>query len=436
MTQKTMVILLLSLSISSCGYVRHVRFPRESTIHPMRINIEASEGYRAGVAKAIVTPAHDTWLAGFMPWRKAEGAHDDLEVRTLAVIDSGGHAYIFVTVDLIGFMHNDVEVLRNKIDIPNIEIFVLSSHTHAGPDTAGFWGALPITSGRDENYIDEIIDVMAKTVVDSLKNAQQADIYSSSIIADGMTKNIRESFLDNELSVLVFHNPQIGHIALLANFGCHPEVLKKDNHLISSDFVGAMRDYVDKELYTTTLFVNGALGGMVQPNMKWDNNETFEKRDAFGRALGKTILLAVSKIFINNNAHVVPIKHRRSIIHLPLTNKYFLGAALIGLIPHRGVFLSGGYLTTEVNVIKIDEITIVMIPGEIVPELELEIKKIGGSGTQVWSLANDELGYILNKAKFSTKTFKYEHTMSVGPDTGPIIMNAVKALLSETAIQN
>lgn len=65
------------------------------------------------------------------------------------------------------------------------------------------------------------------------------------------------------------------------------------------------------------------------------------------------------------------------------------------------------------------------------PELALEIKKIGGPKTQVWSLANDEIGYILVEEKFFTRTFKYEHTMSVGPDAGTIIMRSVTKLLKQ-----
>ena len=423
------------LVISSCGYARHIRIAQESAIYPLKPNINAIAGYQAGVSKAVITPAHDSWLAGFLPWRSANGVHDDLEVRTVAAVDPTGKAYVFVTVDLIGFMYDDVMRLRQKISLPNVEIFVMSSHTHAGPDVIGFWGAPPFFSGRDEKYIDEVIDIIAKSVLVALNNIQPVSIYAGATDVINMSKNRREDYLDTELAVLDFHNGEIGHIAILINFACHPEVLKENNYLITSDFVGAMRSHLDYELRGTTLFVNGSIGGSVSPNMAWNESETFARRDEFGEKLGEYALRAMSDISINTPLISKPIVHIRRIIKIPLTNKFFWSAALLGIMPERGVILSGGYLTTEVNVLKIGNVTVVMIPGEIVPELGLEIKKMGGTKTQVWTLANDEIGYILKKEKFYTKTFDYERLMSVGPDAGSIIMEAVKQMLSESAAQ-
>ncbi len=414
-------------ALSSCGYSRFVQIPTSNKISPASPTITIDQfHYQVGVAKAIITPPHNTWLAGFNPIRSATGVHDNLEIRVLSLVDPSGKIFSFITADFIGFMYTDYLRLKQLVNISNINVFVFSSHTHSGPDMIGIWGALPFTSGRDENYINSVVNQMGLLVYESLSTLRQAEIYQSDISADGFSKNRREHFLDTTLSVLTFVNIETNHIiGTIVNFGCHPEVIKRKNRLISSDFVGSLRDELDRELDTTTLFINGALGGMVQPNMKWKDDEPFETRDKFGKNLANLAIKALTK---TNNIPVGPINHSTKTIKIPLTNNKFWLAAILGFIPHREAVLSR-IITTEVSVIKLGDFAIVAVPGEIVPELGLEIKRIGGVGTQTWSLANDEIGYILVKEKFFAHTFKYESTMSIGPDAGPIVMNAVEKLL-------
>ncbi len=118
-------------------------------------------------------------------------------------------------------------------------------------------------------------------------------------------------------------------------------------------------------------------------------------------------------------------------MRLPMRNKQFIAALTLGLIPKSYDFLFSGSVHTEVNVLKIGPVTIVMVPGEIVPELGLRIKALYGPKTQVWSLANDEIGYILVDEKFQAPLFKYERTMSLGPKTGSLIMRDLKQLAPE-----
>jgi len=429
---KWCALLMVMLSCFSCGYARLLRLPHQSRVVPIPemqyIQEPTAYWYRAGVARAFITPRSDVWLAGFHPKRSAIGVHDNLEVRVLVLVDLQGNGIAFVTADIIGFMRNDVERVRKKVALRNMEIFVMSSHTHSGPDTIGIWGAPPFISGRDEQYMSEVIDIMSKTVFEAISNMRSVKIFAGSVNVSNLSKNIREpEILDTELSILSLIDVRTGaSYALLVNFGCHPEVLKRGNLLITADMVGVLRSRLDDALGTTTLFVNGSLGGMVQPNIKWRDSEAFETNEAFGSLLATHVYDAIKK---TTELRAENLIYCRKLLKIPLKNKRFILAALFGLMPHRGVFASGGYIETEVGVVRIGSVKIIMVPGEIVPELGIQIKKIGGAGTQIWSLANDEIGYILVKEKFHTRMFKYERAMSVGSDTGPIVMDAAKKLL-------
>jgi hypothetical protein len=81
------------------------------------------------------------------------------------------------------------------------------------------------------------------------------------------------------------------------------------------------------------------------------------------------------------------------------------------------------------------------VPGELLPRLGLDFKarmRAGGAGEAVIvGLANDELGYILAQEEFSEPADyaapgdRYEESMSVGPEAGPILAASLERLLSD-----
>ena len=61
---------------------------------------------------------------------------------------------VLVALDLIGFFRPDVyEVIRVKVNRPDVQIVIASTHTHHGPDTMGLWGPDQKTRGVDEVWI-------------------------------------------------------------------------------------------------------------------------------------------------------------------------------------------------------------------------------------------------------------------------------------------
>ncbi len=431
-----MYLLLIVAFLSSCGYARFIRIPTSYPVRSASPHIASSE-YMAGVARRDITPYDKTYLAGFNFNRDAYGIHDRLETRALALSDGTGKLYIFITVDLIGFFNPDVQHLKDHIRIPGSEVFVLSSHNHQGPDTMGLWGPgirkkhfkLPLASGRDENYIDWLIDQMAQAAVSAASNLKPiATMALGTISIDDMCRNRREKqFFDSELSVLSFYNQENTNLGVLANFGCHPETVDNDNRLVTSDFVGMYRRIIDENLDTTSFFVNGALGAMVSPGFEWQNG-SFEGRETFGKKFAWYVLDALG------DSHRVDtsksIYFSKEVIQIPLENKLFWWAGVLGAMPLRGT-LSSGVITTEVSVLKIGEVTIIMIPGEIAPELGLELKKMAGPNTQVWTLANDEIGYILHPDKCDWPMYRYERGKSVGCQAWPIIHESVQRQISK-----
>ena len=99
-----------------------------------------------------------------------------------------------------------------------------------------------------------------------------------------------------------------------------------------------------------------------------------------------------------------------------------------------------GWVTTEVNLIKIGGLWLATVPGEMLPKLGLALKasltEAGAKVPAVIGLANDELGYILPVDDFkyplnplNPKTH-YEETNSIGKTIGPKVMEAVLSLIN------
>jgi len=63
----------------------------------------ASVVWKAGLARANITPKQPVWLSGYAGKRVPQGKIHDLWVKVLALEDSAGRRAVVLTSDLIGF---------------------------------------------------------------------------------------------------------------------------------------------------------------------------------------------------------------------------------------------------------------------------------------------------------------------------------------------
>jgi len=193
------------------------------------------------------------------------------------------------------------------------------------------------------------------------------------------------------------------------------------NRLVSADFCGPALARVEAEFGGIGLFVNGALGGMVTPQVR---ERTWAEVERVGRAVGETAIAALRG---RPPIAVDRFRFARAEVTLPLANERFRQLAAAGLL--RGVRFDGE-VPTEVVHLAIGPVRIATVPGEILPRPGLELKRrLGGEFPLVFSLANDELGYLLHPDDFDRDLFRYERSMSVGPETWPRLREAAVRLL-------
>lgn len=95
-----------------------------------------SADFRAGAAKAMITPNELGWLGGYGHRnRPAEGAAADLWTRALALEDKLGHRRVLVSTDIHIFtreQHREIaEAVRKRHRIEERDLMLIATHTHS-----------------------------------------------------------------------------------------------------------------------------------------------------------------------------------------------------------------------------------------------------------------------------------------------------------------
>ena len=94
-------------------------------------------GWKAGVARTVITPETSVWLAGYGSKRAPEGKLHDLWMKALALQDDDGHRVVLITSDFQGvpkIMSDPVFAqVEAKYGLKRDQIMLTFSHNHCGP---------------------------------------------------------------------------------------------------------------------------------------------------------------------------------------------------------------------------------------------------------------------------------------------------------------
>lgn len=434
--------MILMVGITGCGK-NNPEFTDRDT-DKKSVSVKVGGKFRVGAGSVVITPADNQPLAGFAANRISNGVHDDLYARCLVLENSSGRRLAIVALDLIGFMRYDVLLVKRDLEERRIidpdAVFICSVHQHSGPDTIGIWGRSVVpcvpplgSPGRDENYLKNLRRKIVELIGAVSQKLEEADLSLVRASGKGYSANIRiPEELDEDITVL-FAVGQNGVIATLVNFGVHPETFRADNHQISADFPGRLVEKMEETFGGTCLFANGLLGGMVSVNA----GELVNAPKGIARA--REVGYGLADRILQNKDRRIPIvsdeiRVQRKLVRVPTDNILFQESMKLGIIPYSSGTLTGNLeAITEVGIVTIGQLRIIMVPGEMIPGLGLKLKSLvkkshPDSVPIVFGLANDEIGYILPTEDFHSHTYRYEHTMSLGPETGRLLCGAIEEM--------
>ena len=398
-----------------------------------------AQGLQAGAAANKITPTKQVYLAGYASNRpNTGGVHDDIWARAV-VVQVGQERLAIVVCDLLGLLRDDVQKIRQRVkSVPPNRVMVLCTHVHSAPDTIGLWGPTRAQSGRDEEYVNFVIETVAKTVDEAASKLQPATVGFAKTNIEGVAYNYRvEKILDTEAAVMQFRSKTDGKvIATLTNFACHPEVLNNDQ--LTSDFCHWYYQTVESKVGGVAIFANGALGGMISPAANPDPNipkgRDWARAERYGTTIANKALEAIANARFTD---AVQLEHREATYTVAMENEGFRAAMAAGVIP-MGASLSGDKLTTESHLIRLGDAVIFTMPGEVLPNIGILLKRLlapYGDPVFLFGLANDELGYILSLEDYYLDLYSYERSMSVGSEIGPAMVQAARQMMGQLAVR-
>lgn len=391
----------------------------------------SGQGFEVGTALQTINPEEDSlYFAGGKSNRLFKGVHDNLYVKAVVINDIS-----ILSFDCIGLMHPELEAIRLKVkeimpNYPTDRIVMTSTHTHAGPDVVGIWGSDLMHTGVNEKYMQSLILKSAQVLAEAFSSKKPAIAhYAIGEFGEDWVENISEpELIDRSVTVLQFIATTGEAVATLTNFACHPTIVDDFAQDASSDYVGGYYRYLDEKQGGLNMFLQGAIGGWVQPEKVASSYENAMK---IGESLGEYVLkiLQTKSKIEDQTIHFVSKR-----LELPMVNPGFKMLSEAGVIKRK----FGATVETEIAYFKIGNASFATHPGETSPQLGLYTKDLmDNSGPKfIIGLGMDALGYILKPSYFEPGNqiphSQYLTSMSIGPETMPILEKELKILITSS----
>ncbi len=438
-----------------------------------------SDFFSLGYSKMSILPddidRKKYYIAGYGENKPAEGVLDPPHTHAIWLDDlSGQGGIVLVSLDIVGMLNADVSRLRSRLrEFSKLSgcrsINIVSTHNHAGIDTMGIWGPLPL-SGKDPKYMELVFSQTVKAVEQAYASRKLGKLYLGKVDVPNMQEDIRTPIVYSKtLTRLRFEPADGGKDVYIINFASHSESLQGCNKLVSADFPHYLREKILEDTGCETLYCVGAIGGMISmdiPNEQEIRNggsDFSQSTRDIGRRLADYALSITEETLLKPQIGCI-----RQEVYFKAENTILLLAAKIGILEakeYRFADGSGFAMKSEISYIEIDSLKFLLLPCEIFPELvyggylsaeesgtgfggEINpspLSEIIGGDVVIIGLANDELGYVLppndyvlhgetpyfDDARDMHNRRHYEETNSLGPETAAKIAETVSQIINK-----
>ena len=463
----------------------------KTTLALIAFSLASAHGaFEIGIGSADITPpvgdgAKAVWIAGYGMGRSATGVHDPLFARALVMRDTTADQKIaLVSVDLVGLQRPAVLRVREKLEGYD-HVLVSSTHNHEGPDVVGMWGANPMRSGVDPAYLDLVIAGCLKAVGEAEGKLARASASYGTAVDDSLVGDSRlPKAYEGKMRVIRFaaEEDETEALGLMVVWNCHPEAMGPRNRELTADFPAATIAALEEKHDCPVAYFTGTVGGLLAPpdnRIKDAAGKVLHEGDwEYMRLYGEAVAALADKALAGaESIKLTPFRIAAKAVQLPVENKLYR-AGFTAAILQRDAYVFEGpakrgaplhkikhalrtmAIETEVAYLRLGDLSVAAIPGEIYPELvtgefqdpvdpgadfpdaELEptvTSLMPGDPWMVLGLAYDEVGYIIPKRQWDVKPpfaygrekSQYGEVNSCGPDTARILLEALKARVSE-----
>lgn len=378
---------------------------------------------RAGLAKAIITPEKPVWMAGYASRSKpSEGKIHDLNAKALAIEDAGRGRVVLVTTDLLGLpraLSTEIaEQARKSYGLKREQILFNSSHTHTGPVLSGsLSGAYNLDAAQSkavDEYTAQLKTKLIALIGDAIKDLGPAKLaYGVGTAPFAMNRRQLkqgsmiigvnpEGVADREVPVLSVSSPDGRLRGVVFGYACHNTTLTGEFYQLSGDYAGFAQEAIEKEHPgAMALFVLGC-GADINPYPR-------SQLDV-ARNHGETLARSVDAVLKGSLTPIDgQVKSRLGVVMIPFqtppTKEEFqtrLQDKNVYRVRHAERMLAryqrDGKIAAEypytVQVLRIGELTLIGLSGEVATDYSLRLKRELGGMTWVAGYSNDLCSYI------------------------------------------
>ena len=414
--------------------------------------------FLAGTASSNITPPLGVRLAGSYLPRTAEDVVDDLHAKAVAVSD-GTTSVALVVCDLIALSRDRMDQAKERAErmsgIPASNILISCTHTHSGPAPCWVLGVAP-----EDGYLDWACLKIADAVTLAARRMREAragaavgtvpdQVFNRRWWMKDGTVRMNPGFqsadlvkpagpTDQQFTILAIETTDGSPLALFANYALH-YVGSGASNVLSADYFGmfgrTMKRMMDADLLA--VMANGCSGDINNHDYGVPRHPLSSVPRAKTRQVAEVCAAEATRLWHETVAMAadVPVgvvseevKVRKR--HIPEDELAEARAAEAagGDLKDREFFwkwqklrvseLSDAF-PTQLQALRIGDLGVVGLPGEIFVEIGLQIKD--GSPfpcTMPVSLANGYLGYTCTDKALREGSYETQVAYSSLPAAG------------------
>jgi neutral ceramidase len=421
--------------------------------------MESRATIAAGWAAVDITPPLGVPLSGYFVSEGRGACADDVLDPLLAkavVLASGPVSAALVTTDLIHIPDDLLRRTREAIvaatGIAASHIVISATHNHSGPTLGPLPQGPNLYPGETHRaYVDVLVDRLCSAVRMAQRRLAPcrlgAGVGTSTINVNRRERRPDGTFMplpflgqhrdgpvDRSVTVIRFDNGS-GETLLLINYACHAVVLGP-NLEISADFPGATQRFVEHAYggRVLAMFTNGAQGD-INPVIHPGSHDDAER---LGRALAGEVIRVAEGIEVTPSTQLtagrrrltLPIRRNPTLEDEAVALERLLAVARtervrrplpeiiqeemdysIEMMRHLKRVAHPGGVPIEILALRIGDVGLCTIPGELFTELGQEIKAASPFPTTVLlGLANGAAGYMPTRRAYDEGGFEVQAT--------------------------
>lgn len=399
----------------------------------------------ASVARVDLTPpiSMKATLGGYgaRMSKPAEGIHDRVWLKCV-ILNDGQKRLAIITADSLCFPYPVRQAVMARLKEKNVavdEVLIMPSHTHTSFDLFSLHPKniyrIPQIGVFQQEAFDHVVAKLVEVITNANNNFVPVKIGTGRIQLTGWNRNRRGNGIsDPDLTLTRIDTTEGKPLAALVFWSAHPTFLGPKDMLFSGDWPGALQRSLESLIGhgVTVMFANGAQGDQSPTPRPQSGESQWERVEDYGR----DVAIQAHSLWQKTTPSVLgTVTWNRSTFDLPKRTKHKdfmkIGGAEYGILDKTlDVMLMSLFPTsTQTLSVRLGDLQIVGVPGEMIAELGMEVKKrvseaTGAKYVVIGGLADEWVSYILSDKQYQKGG--YEATISFyGETLGATVLDAV-----------